>query len=259
MTTFTPMTSMPKVGDPWYNNVKDGGYNTSIRGNPNARVKGLTSLPNCVGFVTGRFNQIGNFLTPRGECKYIGDSMAYYVITMAKNQGLEISPKPTLGGIMCWSGGAKGEGHVEVVEKIYGEDSILTSASEYYGKPFRNFHRLKGDGNWRNGCTWMGKTYHYQGCVKNPAVEDDMTLLETEALIRKMFPALFDTRIAEYEEDLKTIPADSYAKEALEWARDNGLMVGSASGNLMPQSRIKREDVAVILKAYDDMLKKGEI
>lgn len=86
-----------------------------------------------------------------------------------------------------------------------------------------------------------------------------MTLLETEALIKKMFPALFDTRIAEYEEDLKTIPADSYAKEALEWAKDNGLMVGSASGNLMPQSRIKREDVAVILKAYDDMLKKGEI
>ena len=86
-----------------------------------------------------------------------------------------------------------------------------------------------------------------------------MTLLETEALIRKMFPALFATSIATYEEDLQAIPADAYAKSALDWAKENGLMVGSPSGNLMPQSRIKREDVAVILKAYDDMLKKGEI
>lgn len=256
MSDFVPMTEAPKAGDPWYNSVLDGGYNTCIRGNPKRRVKGLSSLPNCTGFATGRFNQIGNFRRANGECRYLGDAMAYWYINLAKGQKLNITQKPTLGGVMVWSGGIGNYGHVEVVEDIISDNRrILTSASEYYGQAFRNFERPKGDGNWRGGCSWMDSSYVYRGCISNPAIGDDMNLIETTKLIEKLAPALFEKYMAEREAAVKALPPDEYAKAALEWMKENKLMVGDGNGNQMPQAGIKREDVAVIIKALNDLLK----
>ncbi len=50
---------------------------------------------------------------------------------------------------------------------------------------------------------------------------------------------------------LDNAPA-SWAKEAVEWATANGLMVGDANGDLMLRSPITREQFCVMLKRYHD-------
>ena len=55
-----------------------------------------------------------------------------------------------------------------------------------------------------------------------------------------------------YEQEKEKAPADEYAAEALSWAKEQGLIQGSSSGNQMPQSYLKREDMAVILQRYDE-------
>ena len=156
---FTPRLSLPNKGNPYYNTKKySGGYSPCIKGNNT--LNGLDVLSNCVGWCVGRFNEIGGY----GECRYLGDSMAYYMVTLARSQGLKVIQEPTVGGVMCWSGGSNGAGHVASVEAVMKNGMVVTSESEWYGLPFVSFIRSKGDGNWRNGCKWMDKSYIYHGC-----------------------------------------------------------------------------------------------
>lgn len=241
---FTPQFEIPEAGNPYYNTIKTGGYNPCILGNPKNRNPELNVLANCVGYATGRFNEIGGY----GRCKYLGNTNARNFIDVAKKQGLEISQEPTLGGVMVWDGGSKGLGHVAVVEYIYTgplAGHIITSESEYYGKQFVAVGRNNRDGDWRTGCKWMTSEYKYMGCIKNPAVkeeEEDEMSYET-----------FKEYMAKYEAEQRQKPADGYAVPALQWAKDVGLMVGGATGNQMPQATIKREDVAVMFKAYSQI------
>lgn len=236
---FTPQLVMPSSGDPYYNTKRTGGFNPCILGNPQRRVKYLNVLPNCVGYATGRFNAIGAY----NACKYLGNTNAARYIELAKKQGLKISQEPTLGGCMVWKGGHTNEGHVAIVE-LMRDGKIVTSESEYYGKAFTIYTR--SGSNWSDGCYWMGSSYPYLGCIVNPAVieEDDMTKAETEQLIRDMFPGL----MASYLADLAEKPADAWAETAIEYCKRTGMMVGDANGNFRPQSPVKREELASILK-----------
>lgn len=78
-----------------------------------------------------------------------------------------------------------------------------------------------------------------------------MTEKETIKLIEKMFPTLFRRCMTEYEKYLRTKPADSYAEDALKWAKEKGIMVGDKTGNQMPQSPVKREDLVTVLYAQE--------
>jgi len=237
--SFTPQLVIPKDGDPYYNTKSSGGYNPCIKGNPKSRKPQLNVLPNCVGYATGRFNEIGSWT----DCRYLGNTNAANFITLARKQGLMISQRPTIGGCMVWHGGNTGEGHVAIVEMDMG-NRIMTSESEYYGKAFTIYQRFGN--NWRDGCYWMGSSYTYLGCIKNPAVkeEEDMTKAETEQLIREMFPTL----MAAYMAELAKAPADAWAEPAIEYCIRTGMMVGDPDGNFRPQSPIKREEMASILK-----------
>ena len=238
--SFTPQLVIPAAGDPYYNTKRTGGYSPCILGNPKNRNKGLNVLPNCVGWAVGRFNEIGNY----GSCKWLGSTNAANFITLARKQGLTVTQRPTKGGCMVWKGGQTNEGHVAIVEMDLG-NRVVTSESEYYGKQFTIYQRF-GD-NWRDGCYWMGSSYTYLGCIKNPAVkeeEPDMTKAETEQLIRDMFPDL----MAAYLADLAKQPADAWAVPAIEYCQQTGMMVGDPDGNFRPQSPIKREEMASILK-----------
>lgn len=236
---FTPQLVQPNTGNPYYNTKKTGGYSPCILGNPQRRVKGLNVLPNCVGYAVGRFNEIGDY----GSCKWLGSTNAANFLTLARKQGLKLSKTPTLGGCMVWKGGGTGEGHVAIVEIIQG-DRVTTSESEYYGKPFTIYTRYGS--NWRSGCYWMGSSYTYLGCVVNPAVpqEEDMTKAETEKLVREMFPTL----MAAYLAELAKKPADAWALPAIEYCKETGIMVGDADGNFRPQSAVRREELASVLK-----------
>lgn len=240
MATFSPQLVIPAAGDPYYNTIKTGGYNPCILGNAQRREKNLNVLPNCVGYATGRFNAIGNY----GSCKYLGNTNAANYIDLARKQGLTVTQRPTVGGCMVWKGGNTGEGHVAIVEMDLG-NRVVTSESEYYGKQFVIYQRF-GDG-WKSGCYWMGASYTYLGCIKNPAVkpeEKDMTKAETEQLVRDMFPQL----MAEYLQELAQEPADAWAEPAIDYCQRTGMMVGDPDGQFRPQSPIKREEMASILK-----------
>lgn len=240
MANFSPQLVIPAAGNPYYNTKKVGGYNPCIMGNPKNRNKDLNVLPNCVGYVTGRFNEIGAY----GSCKYLGNTNAANYIDLARKQGLTVTQRPTVGGCMVWKGGNTGEGHVAIVEMDLG-NRVITSESEYYGKQFVIYQRF-GDG-WKSGCYWMGASYTYLGCIKNPAVkpeEKDMTKAETEQLIRDMFPGL----MAAYLADLAKQPADAWAQPAIDYCQHTGIMVGDPDGNFRPQSPVKREEMAALLK-----------
>ena len=233
-----PRIFRPEKGNKYYINTADGGVNPA-KGNKFRLNKDLTSLPNCIS-IYGWFNEIGQ----RGM-KYLNAPWyPYAVIAAAKREGLAVTKEPTLGGIMVWTGGKTGDGHVAGVGQIVDDKKILSVESEYYGMDWKNYWREKDDGNWRKGCYWMGANYYYQGCIKNPFIkeEEDLTKAETETLIRQMVPEI----IAEMRKDTAQKPADDWAIEAINMCIARGIMVGYPDG-FHPQSEIRREEVAQVI------------
>ena len=150
---MTPRIIKPSNNNRYYVNTADGGLN-GAKGNPKKKNPFLTSLPNCVA-IYGWFNEIGE-----QGAKYLKKAWyPYAVIGEARREGLEITQEPTVGGIMVWTGGSTGDGHVCGCAKIIDKDTVLTSESEYYGLEWVNYKRHRGDGNWADGCYWMDRTY----------------------------------------------------------------------------------------------------
>jgi len=245
-----PRIVKPEKGNKYYIATIDGGVNPA-KGNPLRKNPNLTSLPNCVA-IYGWFNEIGQ----RGELYFKKAWYPYTVIAQAKREGLEVTQEPTLGGIMVWTGGKTGEGHVAGVGEIYDDKHILTVESEYYGKEWATYKRYIGNGNWADGCYWMTALYHYEGCIKNPFVkeEEDLTKAETEALIKEMVPEIIETitpnivreTLDQIKKETTKLPADDWAKNAINMCIARGIMVGYPDG-FHPQSDIRREEVAQIV------------
>lgn len=233
----SPRILPPERGNPYYIYKEDGGLNPA-HGNPLRRNRYLTALPNCVA-IYGWFNEIGS----EGQ-KYLAKAWyPYAVIAAAKREGLIVTKEPKIGGIMVWTGGKNGDGHVEGCGDVFDDETILGVGSEYYGQDWVAFQRKKGDGNWRSGCPWMDSSYIYQGCINNPYMEEDMTKEETEKLIRDMFPDL----MAAYNAVLAQMAPDAWAEPYIQRVKESGIMVGDPDGNFRPQSPIKREEMAAIL------------
>ena len=160
-------TTKPESGNKFYNTVSKGGYSHCIAGYPTD--KGCNVLANCVGYACGRFNEIiGEMKYPYLNCN------AENFIERAKQYGLEISDKPTLGGIMVWQKGATlsgddGAGHVAIVEKIIDDNTIYTSESGYGSSAFWNSTRSNLSGRWG-----IGSGYKFRGCIINPSIKDNI-------------------------------------------------------------------------------------
>ena len=159
-------TTKPESGNKFYNTVSNGGYSRCIVGYPTD--KGCNVLANCVGYACGRFNEIiGSMKYPYLNCN------AENFIERAIQYGLEISDKPTLGGIMVWQkgntlSGNDGAGHVAVVEKIIDNNTIYTSESGYGSSAFWNSTRSNTNGRWG-----MASSYKFRGCIINPSIKDE--------------------------------------------------------------------------------------
>lgn len=234
MPEYKPRLVIPEYGNPYYNTKSNGGFNPCALGNNShgQRQKGLNILPNCVGYVVGRFNEIGSY----GACKWlVARGNACDFIRIGQQQGLQISDAPTLGGCMVWAGGPGGYGHVAIVERIQG-NKIETSESEYYGKAFTTYKRTGR--NWSEGCYWMRSSYKYLGCIVNPAVKEDKPVTYEE----------FCNYMDKWLDDLAKKPADSWAVPAIEYCLKTRMMVGDDNGNFRPQSYLRREEMAAILK-----------
>ena len=172
---FKQRLTKPEKGNKYYTRIQSGGWNDAVLGKP--LDKDCDVLANCVGYANGRFAEIAGtngikYQFTKNAENFIEDAMAF---------GLDISQKPTLGGIMVWQAGKTlngrdGVGHVAIVEDIIDDNCILTSESGYESFIFANIVRCNHDENWSMPYSV------YRGCIINPFINDK----QSSKLIKKL-------------------------------------------------------------------------
>lgn len=167
--TFKVRNTRPVQGNKFYITTDNGGWNTCIQGkyNTGGHDSQCDVLPNCVGYASGRFNEIYSEITGYQGSKYKNlNSNAEDFIERANQAGLRTGSTPKEGAIMCWEGIGTAAGHVAIVETVYDDGHVLTSESGYEAsKAFWNSNRYKGnDGNWG-----QGTGYSFRAFIYNPA------------------------------------------------------------------------------------------
>lgn len=143
----------PEVNNKFYLNTAGGGYNRCIK------ISGFSVLPNCVGYAYGRFMEAGNVTACTLSA---GDAENWWDYPDGYQRGQE--PKP--GAVVCWRKGAAhygedGRGHVEFVEQVNPDGSIITTGSNYGGTRWYRHTRSKP-------YTISGQTF--QGFIYNPYI-----------------------------------------------------------------------------------------
>lgn len=148
---FVMRTTKPS-GNKNFMTTGTGGWSTCIKGSPND--PNATVLANCVGYTSGRFNEIINLARDTAKCTYTGlNCNAENFVERAINAGLKTGSTPRRGAIMCWQkgslSGSDGAGHVAIVEKVNSNSSVYTSESGYGSStPFWNQTRTNSNGRW---------------------------------------------------------------------------------------------------------------
>ena len=157
----------PEANNKFYLNVSGGGFNRCIK------ISGYSVLPNCVGYAYGRFMEEGNITT----CSLsAGDAENWWDYP----DGYPRGQTPKQGAVMCWRKGAAhygedGRGHVEVVEQVNPDGSVITTGSDYGGTRWYRHTRTKP-------YAISGQTF--QGFIYNPHVNDiDIPLGSSELKI----------------------------------------------------------------------------
>lgn len=162
--------TIPDKTNKYYIQQAYGGYSPCISGYP-LYFKGSV-LANCVGYATGRFNEIGGY----GSIKYaIRGNAENWIDNCPKT--LKIGTEPKQGCVMVWQRGATkqekdGAGHVAIVEKVINSYTIFTSESGYGDRYFYNDVKQIAN-QWSKG-----SQYKYLGCIYNPAITESTTLLD---------------------------------------------------------------------------------
>lgn len=158
---FTMRTTKPSNNNN-YITTGSGGWNTCIKGypmDPNANV-----LANCVGYASGRFNEIINIARDSQGCAYKNlNCNASGFIERAKNIGLATGNTPKRGAIGVMGGGSSGAGHVFIVERVDSDSQVYTSESAYSGSAFYNKTRNNSNGRWS-----MNSNYYFRGFIYLP-------------------------------------------------------------------------------------------
>lgn len=143
----------------------DGGWNTCIKGYPTDA--GANVLANCVGYASGRFNEIINEARGTTGCTYTTlNCNAENFIERAQAAGLKTGSTPRVGAIGCAMkgstlSGGDGAGHVWIVEKVNSATSTYTSESGYGGSAFWNQTRNNSNGRWGLGSGYTFRAYIY--------------------------------------------------------------------------------------------------
>ena len=145
---FTMRTSRP-ANNKNFIVTGSGGWNTCIKGNP--LYAPANALANCVGYASGRFNEIINIARDTSGCTY--KTLNYNAINFkerAEAAGLKTGSTPRRGAIMCW--GNSGAGHVAIVERVDSNNQVYTSESGWGSSTiFWNQIRTNNNGRW--GCS----------------------------------------------------------------------------------------------------------
>lgn len=142
---FTMRTSRP-TNNKNFIVTGSGGWNTCIKGNP--LYAPANALANCVGYASGRFNEIINIARDTSGCTYKTlNCNAINFKERAEAAGLKTGSTPRRGAIMCW--GNSGAGHVAIVERVDSNNQVYTSESGWGSSTiFWNQIRTNNNGRW---------------------------------------------------------------------------------------------------------------
>lgn len=160
---FTMRTSKPS-GNKNFITTGAGGWSTCIKGypmDPNANV-----LANCVGYASGRFNEIINIARDGSGCTYKTlNCNAENWVERATAAGLKTGNTPRRGAIMCWQKGSlsssDGAGHVAIVERVDSNNQVYTSESGYGSTAFWNQTRTNSNGRWGLSSSYRFRCFIY--------------------------------------------------------------------------------------------------
>ena len=158
-TGFTMRTTRP-ANNKNFITKGSGGWNTCIKGNP--RYQYADALANCVGYASGRFNEIINIARETTGCTYVTlNCNAVRFKERAEAAGLKTGSTPRRGAIMCW--GKEGSaGHVAIVERVNNSNSVYTSESGWGSSAiFWNSTRSNNNGRWGIGAGYYFRCFIY--------------------------------------------------------------------------------------------------
>ncbi len=160
---FTIRTKKP-YDNKNYIRTATGGWNTCIKGNPMDAHANV--LANCVGYASGRFNEIINDAREKTGCTYTNlNCNAENFADRAKKDGLEMGSVPRVGAIGCMWGAGDKAGHVFIVERVDSKSRIYTSESGYgSSRAFWNQIRDNSNGRWG-----MSGSYSFRCFIYLPA------------------------------------------------------------------------------------------
>lgn len=175
---FSIRNAKPGKGNKNFITTGAGGWNTCIKGYP--QDKDCNVLANCVGYASGRFNEIINEIRDTARCTFDNlNCNAENFIERAKAKGLEIGTEPRVGAIGVAQKGATlsgsdGAGHVWIVERVNVDKSTYTSESGYGSKAFWNQTRTNKNGRWG-----LASSYKFRGFIYLP--EDVQKVIDGDA------------------------------------------------------------------------------
>lgn len=158
-TGFTMRTTRP-ANNKNFITRGSGGWNTCIKGSP--RYQYADALANCVGYASGRFNEIINIARETSGCTYTTlNCNAVNFKERAEAAGLQTGSTPRRGAIMCW--GKEGNaGHVAIVERVNNNNSVYTSESGWGSSSiFWNSTRTNNNGRWGCGAGYYFRCFIY--------------------------------------------------------------------------------------------------
>lgn len=156
---FTVRTSKPS-GNKNFITTGSGGWNTCIKGYPTDA--GANVLANCVGYASGRFNEIINIARDSGGCTYKTlNCNAVGFKERAEAAGLKTGSTPRRGAICCCGGGSGDCGHVFIVERVDSANQIYTSESGYGSTAFWNQTRNNSNGRWGLSSSYYFRCFIY--------------------------------------------------------------------------------------------------
>ena len=158
-TGFTMRTTRP-ANNKNFITRGSGGWNTCIKGNP--RYQYADALANCVGYASGRFNEIINIARETTGCTYTTlNCNAVGFKERAEAAGLKTGSTPRRGAIMCW-GKEGAAGHVAIVERVNNSNSVYTSESGWGSSAiFWNGTRSNNNGRWGIGAGYYFRCFIY--------------------------------------------------------------------------------------------------
>lgn len=158
-TGFTMRTTRP-ANNKNFITRGSGGWNTCIKGNP--RYQYADALANCVGYASGRFNEIINIARETTGCTYTTlNCNAVGFKERAEAAGLKTGSTPRRGAIMCW-GKEGAAGHVAIVERVNNSNSVYTSESGWGSSTiFWNSTRSNNNGRWGIGAGYYFRCFIY--------------------------------------------------------------------------------------------------